>query len=141
MLEAAIPAPDTLIELQEKRNNEAQKDLLMVENKVDEKLQATLEGQSQGQTQSEEARLKQLKKNKKTTLTIVQDFPKKQAEQQGATAINLVQGHAVINDVKVEQPSSNDQNKNTTLTIVQEFPKKSKTENVAGNIEMVQGQE
>ena len=66
-----------------------------------------------------------MKKNKKTTLTIVQDFPKKNAESQGATNINLVQGHANINDVKVEA-AADDKNKNTTLTIVQEFPKKSK---------------
>ena len=36
MLEAAIPAPDTLVELQEKRNKDKQKDLVLVDNKLDE---------------------------------------------------------------------------------------------------------
>lgn len=73
MLEAAVPAPHTLVELQEARNKDVQKDLVLVDNRVDENIQASIEGQSL----SEEARLKQMKKNKKTTLTIVQDFPKK----------------------------------------------------------------
>ena len=53
--------------------------------------------------------------------------------------MNLVQGHAIMNDVKMESPSD-DKNNNTTLTIVQEFPKK-RNDNIAGNIEMLQGQE
>jgi hypothetical protein len=32
MLEAAIPAPHTLVELQEERDKDSQKDLLMVDN-------------------------------------------------------------------------------------------------------------
>lgn len=55
MLEAAIPAPHTLVDLQEKRNKDQQKDLVLVENKVDETIQAQVEekGQAQGQTEIE----------------------------------------------------------------------------------------
>jgi len=52
---------------------------------------------------------------KKTTLTIVQDFPKKMAEQ-SAPNMNLVMGKS--SDVKFLPDSK------TTLTIVQDFPKK-----------------
>jgi len=48
MLEAAIPAPHTLLEIQEKRNKAQQKDLVLVDNKVDETIQAQIEGQAQG---------------------------------------------------------------------------------------------
>jgi len=68
--------------------------------------------------------------NKKTTLTIVQDFPKKQAEGSSASNMNLVQGKS--SDVQFLS-----EGQKTTLTIVQDFPKKQ-----AGSsrgIEMVQG--
>ena len=68
----------------------------------------------------------------------MQDFPKKQAEQQAATSINLVQGHA--NDIKLDQPAAN--GNTTDLTIAQDFQKKStKQDSDLKNIEMLQGQE
>ena len=59
-----------------------------------------------------------------TTLTIVQDFPKKQVEQAaaGASNVNLVQGKAKSGDFMVVEPTGSHQ-PTTTLTIVQEFPK------------------
>lgn len=77
MLEAAVPAPHTLVELQESRKKEEQKDLVLVDNSV----QAAVDAQSSAET--DEARLKKLNnknKNKVTTLTIVQEFPKKAAD-------------------------------------------------------------
>jgi len=59
MLEAAIPAPQTLVELQEARKKDEQKDLVLVENSV----QAAADTQSA--SESEEARLKLNKMNKK----------------------------------------------------------------------------
>jgi hypothetical protein len=59
MLEAAIPAPHTLVELQEARKKDEQKDLVLVENSV----QAAADTQSA--SESEEARLKLNKMNKK----------------------------------------------------------------------------
>jgi hypothetical protein len=56
------------------------------------------------------------KQSKKTTLTIVQDFPKKLTEL-SAPSINLVQGK--MTDVQFMPEGSR-----TTLTIVQDFPKK-----------------
>lgn len=70
-------------------------------------------------------------------MTIVQDFPKKQADQQSAGNMNLVQGQE--SNMKLDAVTTDDKNKNTTLTIVQEFPKKDAKDNIAGNIEMVQG--
>ena len=62
---------------------------------------------------ADEAKFK--KSNHKTTLTIVQDFPKKAAETSGAVNINLVQGKST--DVNLNS------DKKTTLTIVQDFRK------------------
>ena len=56
-------------------------------------------------------------KNKPTTLTIVQDFPKKTPDQKGSS-INMVQADS--HNVNFVDASD----KLTTLTIVQDFPKK-----------------
>lgn len=140
MLEAAIPAPHTLVELQESRKIDEQKDLVLVDNSV----QATVDTQSAAE--SEEARLKKLNnKNKKTTLTIVQDFPKKKADQSGVASINLIQDNSTVNDTKPLAPSAPqappaDEKNSTTLIIGQEFVQKDKKDNnIAGNVEMVQG--
>lgn len=69
------------------------------------------------------------KSDKKTTLTIVQDFRKLQAEQAAAAeSTQLVQGRS--SDVHVN-------GKQTTLTIVQDFPKKLAENN--NNEELVMG--
>jgi hypothetical protein len=68
-------------------------------------------------TDSDEQRFK--KNNKKTTLTIVQDFPKKPTEPIAAASAQLVQGK--LTDIKMAAP---DENRRTTLTIVQDFQKK-----------------
>ena len=72
--------------------------------------------------------------NKKTTLTIVQEFPKAKAEHTPAHSVDFVQANEKGKDIKIET----DDNKKTTLTIVQEFPKKSAKEHQHGSIEMVQ---
>lgn len=96
----------------------------------------------QNLAESEESRLKKLnnKKNKKTTLTIVQDFPKKQADQSSVPIINLLQDNSTMNETKPDAPAQ-DQKNVTELIIGQDFPKKAtKDSNMAGNVEMVQGQ-
>lgn len=138
MLEAAIPAPHTLVELQESRKKDAQKDLVLVDNSVQ------VNAEEKNLAESEEARLKKMnnKKNKKTTLTIVQDFPKKTAEQTGASSINLVQDNSTVSVNETKQIADNNKNATTDLIIAQDFPKKAnKDNNIAGNVEMVQGQE
>ena len=123
MLEAAIPAPHTLVELQESRKRDEQKDLVLVENSV----QAAADSQSS--VESEEARLKLNKlnnKNKKTTLTIVQDFPKKKAD--GVSSINLIQDNSTVNETKPMSPTEpaaspfkEDDKNSTTLIIGQDL--------------------
>ena len=140
MLEAAIPAPHTLVDLQEARNKEAQKDLVLVDNSVQ------INTEEKNLAESEEARLKKLnnKKNKKTTLTIVQDFPKKAADQNVAPSINLVQDNSTVAVNETKPIAIADNNKTATIDLIigQDFPKKAKKDNnIAGNVEMVQGQE
>merc|ERR1712080_53447 len=69
-------------------------------------------------TDSEELRLKKVKADKRTTLTIVQDFPKKPTDS--APTMNLIQGKSKAGDIKIET----DPRKKTVLTIAQDFPKK-----------------
>ena len=59
--------------------------------------------------------LDQKKKSKQTTLTIVQDFPKKKAESPSASNVEMVQGKNTQGDIKIVEDSKN---KPTTLTIV-----------------------
>ncbi len=84
-------------------------------------------------TQSEESRKRKMvnhKGGKLTTLTIVQDFPKKQTEASTVSSVNLVQGKEVNDDDKHK----------TTLTIVQDFPKKQAAEgSTVHNVDLVQG--
>jgi hypothetical protein len=68
--------------------------------------------------------------HKQTTLTIVQDFPKKPTEKSAAPSINLIQGKT--SDVKILP-----EGQKTTLTIVQDFRKVNGVE--LGNEEMVMG--
>lgn len=144
MLEAAIPAPHTLVELQESRKRDEQKDLVLVENSV----QAAADTQSSAE--SEEARLKLNKlnsKNKKTTLTIVQDFPKKKPDQTGVSSINLVQDTPSTHEqdkpttptAPAASPFKDDDKSSTTLIIGQDLSQQKKDNNIAGNVEMVQG--
>ena len=100
-LEQAIPAPVSLPAIQAPAPPKNQ--TVEVEHKD--------VGLVETNTEADEGRMK-FKKNKKTTLTIVQDFPKKQND--GAANINLVQGKEKLSDVKIET----DPSKKTTLTIV-----------------------
>ena len=61
--------------------------------------------------------MKSKAKNKHTTLTIVQDFPKKPVDKP-PTSVEMVQHKG--KDFKID----NEEGHKTTLTIVQEFPKK-----------------
>ena len=65
----------------------------------------------------------------KTTLTIVQDFPKKKTDNHGGVEM-----------VQQEKFKMDNKNKSTTLTIVQDFPKK-KAESSHTGVEMVQGKD
>ena len=143
MLEAAIPSPQSLVELQESRKQDEQKDLVLVENSEQAAVDTSAE--------SEEARLKLNKlknKNKQTTLTIVQDFPKKKVDQSSVISINLVQDHSQMNETKPMNPNAplaspfkDDDKNSTTLIIGQDLVQQKKDNNMAGNVEMVQGQE
>ena len=88
-----------------------QKQLGLVESSIQENLDAD--------------RFKRMRNNQKTTLTIVQDFPKKQSEN----------NHDNQQLVQADHFKLDDKNK-TTLTIVQDFPKK-KSDHLGG-VEMVQ---
>lgn len=77
-------------------------------------------------------------KNKNTTLTIVQEFPKKDAKEGNiAGNIEMVQGQEQNTNVHYLSRKSN-KNKKTTLTIVQDFPKK-KTDQQINSVDLVQG--
>jgi hypothetical protein len=65
------------------------------------------------------------KKKRTTTLTIVQDFPKKKADAIQANNVDLVQGKNTQGDIRIDDS----RNKLTTLNIVQEFPKKDAKQN------------
>ena len=56
------------------------------------------------------------KKKKATTLTIVQDFPKKKIDEMKVNNIEMVQGKT--KNIKVEDAENGKKNKLTTLTIV-----------------------
>jgi uncharacterized protein YaiI (UPF0178 family) len=74
--------------------------------------------------------------SKKTTLTIVQEFPKKSSEHTHAKNVEMVQGKA---EAKSGDIAIVDDAHKTTLTIAQDFPKKN-AHSHAKNIEMVQGE-
>lgn len=74
---------------------------------------------------------------KQTTLTIVQDFPKKPVEHTHAKNVEMVQGKA---EAKSGDIAIVDDAHKTTLTIAQDFPKKKADHSHAKNIEMVQGE-
>ena len=84
------------------------------------------------------------KKDKKTTLTIVQDFPKKSTDKKPVTK-ELVQGKSGEGDLNFYRSfgqhfsshaqKEGSEQKATTLTIVQDFPKKKVTP--GSSIEMV----
>ena len=76
-------------------------------------------------------------KNKNTTLTIVQEFPKKDAKDNIAGNIEMVQGQEQNTNVHYLSRKSN-KNKKTTLTIVQDFPKK-KIDQQINSVDLVQG--
>ena len=57
---------------------------------------------------------------KPTTLTIVQEFPKKKNEEMASPEMEFVQGQ----EQHVEYSTSLKNSKGTTLTIVQDFPKR-----------------
>ena len=56
------------------------------------------------------------KTKKSTTLTIVQDFPKKKTDEMKINNIEMVQGKT--KDIKIEDVENSKKNKLTTLTIV-----------------------
>ena len=56
------------------------------------------------------------KTKKSTTLTIVQDFPKKKTDEMKINNIEMVQGKT--KDIKTEDVENSKKNKLTTLTIV-----------------------
>ena len=76
-------------------------------------------------------------KNKNTTLTIVQEFPKKNNQENMAGNIEMVQGQE--QNTNVHFLDQKKKSKQTTLTIVQDFPKKKAESPSASNVEMVQG--
>ena len=99
---------------------------------------AVIKPQDKGLVATDADEAKYHKQNKKTTLTIVQEFPKKNqpAASENVSSMNLVQGKQKAGDVSID-----DLGKKTTLTIVQDFPKKQAQQTKATNIEMVQGKQ
>ena len=97
LLEAAIPAPHTLVQLQNERKKAQEKDdemMVLVDT--------AQEQENKEKAESEEERLRRVggagsgkKKSATTTLTIVQDFPKKRAAQmEQMSQYNLVQDNS-----------------------------------------------
>lgn len=85
---------------------------------------------------TDSARRKKKKSKSPTTLTIVQDFPKKPVD--GLTApLGVEMIKKSINNVDVEDPTDHSK---TTLTIVQDFRKK-ETDISTNGVEMVQSQD
>ena len=124
--DTGVPVTHALIELQGQSKKDSEKNLVLVENGSEEKVDVG------SQVQSEEGKLKKIKnKNKQTTLTIVQDFPKKRADASGMVNINLLQNNQTVNitanitanDTKpmaptpIASPYASDDKNSTTLII------------------------
>jgi hypothetical protein len=118
LMEEAIPAPHTLVD----KNVETSHNL--IGTNVEEGVE------------SDQSRAKFLfsrKDQPQTTLTIVQDFPKKAND--GSSRINFVQGQAKEGNIKI----TDDDSQKTTLTIVQDFRKQRSSD--LAPIEMVHTKE
>ena len=59
----------------------------------------------QGQEQNTNVHFFNKKKQAKTTLTIVQDFPKKKSDAQSVNSVEMVQGKNTPGDIKIEDES------------------------------------